>query len=87
MKVLDIKEIKAEDNYIYYRRGYAGTALVELPSETIELPVHFIIETEPTGRKNIEINILKQILYPMLPIIQELKKKILFKSDEGQLPC
>lgn len=87
MKVLDIKDITAEESYIYYRRGYAGTALVELPTEAIELPVRFVIETEPTGHKNIEINVLKTILYPMLPIIQELKKMILFKSDEGQLPC
>lgn len=87
MTVLDIKDISTEDAYIYYRKSYFGTAVLELQSEPIEIPIKFLIETEPTGKKNIEVNLKKDILYPVLPIVREIKKTILSISDSGKLPC
>ena len=52
-----------------------------------KVPIKFLIETEPTGKKNIEVNLKKEILYPILPVVKELKKTILHKSESGILPC
>ena len=87
MTVLDIKDISTEDAYIYYRKSYSGTAILELQSKSVEVPINFLIETEPTGKKNIEVNLKKEILYPILPVVKELKKTILTKSEMGILPC
>ncbi len=87
MTVLDIKDISTEDAYIYYRKTYLGTAILELQSDPIEVPIKFLIETEPTGKKNIEVNLKKDILYPVLPVVKEIKKRILSISDSGKLPC
>ena len=87
MTVLDIKDISTEDAYIYYRKSYTGTAILELQQKPVEVPIKFLIETEPTGKKNIEVNLKKEILYPILPVVKELKKTILHKSDSGILPC
>lgn len=87
MTVLDIKDISTEDAYIYYRKSYMGTAILELQSKAVEIPIKFLIETEPTGKKNIEVNLIKDILYPVLPVVKELKKTILSISDSGKLPC
>ena len=62
MTVLDIKDISTEDAYIYYRKSYSGTAILELQSESVEVPIKFLIETEPTGKKNVEVN-LKKVYY------------------------
>ena len=87
MTVLDIKDISTEDAYIYYRKTYLGTGILMLQSEPIEVPIKFLIETEPTGKKNIEVNLKKDILYPILPFVKEIKRTILSISDSGKLPC
>lgn len=85
MTVLDIRNITTEEGYIYYRKNYSGVAIVEL--QTIEeIPLKFLIETSPLGDKTVEITLLKDIHYPMLPVIKELKKFILEKSNSGTLP-
>lgn len=85
MKILEIRDIQQEEGYIYYRKKYFSTALIEIPQKNIEIPIVFIIETEPTGKRNIEITINSSIDYPLLPIIKALKEKIHEYDKEGLL--
>ena len=85
MTVLDIKDITTEEGYIYYRKSYSGVAIVEL--QTIEeIPLKFLIETSPLGEKTVDVSLEKDVHYPILPVIKELKKYILQKANEGSLP-
>ncbi|MDD7417830.1 MAG: hypothetical protein SPI86_00225 [Treponemataceae bacterium] len=85
MTVLDIKNITTEDSYIYYRKSYTGTAIVEFQTME-ELPINFLIETSPLGTKTVEVTLKKDVHYPLLPIIKGLKSFILKKDQEGSLP-
>ena len=85
MKVLELRNIQQEEGYIYYRKKFFSTALIEIPQKNVELPFIFIIETEPTGKKTIDISLQSSIDYPILPIIKALKEKIYEYDKEGLL--
>lgn len=85
MKVLELRDIQQEEGYIYYRKKFFSTALIEIPQKNIEVPLMFIIETEPTGKKNVEIILQTSIDYPIIPVIKALKEKISEYDREGLL--
>jgi hypothetical protein len=85
MKVLELRDIQQEEGYIYYRKKFFSTALIEIPQKNIEVPLIFVIETEPTGKKIIDVSLQSSIDYPLLPIIKALKEKIREYDKEGLL--
>ncbi len=86
MKILGLKNLFREEGYIYYRRKFSGTADVEIPGQTIETDIDFWIETDPLGKKSVDIQFLKPVNYPILPIKKALKEYILIQDSEGKLP-
>lgn len=87
MKVLELKSISKQDGYIYYLKRYTATAVLEIPAQTISIPLSFSIETGPLGDKNIELDDLpKDINYPVFPIIKSLKEYIQNLAKQGTLP-
>ncbi len=87
MKVAELKNIQWEEGQIFYLRKYNCTAVLELPIETEEVPIFFSIESDPFGRKNIDLTINRQINYPLLPVKKALLEFILSEDSEGRLPC
>ncbi len=85
MKVLELRDIQKEEGYIYYRKKFFSTALIEIPQRNIEVPLMFVIETGPTGSKSVEITLQSSIDYPVLPVIKALKEKIGEYDKEGLL--
>lgn len=86
MKILDLKNLFREEGYIYYRRNFSATADVEIPGQTLETDVDFCIETDPLGKKTVDIQFKKPLNYPILPIQKALKDYILKQDSEGKLP-
>ncbi len=86
MKILDLKNLFREEGYIYYRRNFTGTADIEVPGQTLETDIDFCIETDPLGQKSVDIQFLKPVNYPVLPIKKALKDYILVQDSEGKLP-
>ena len=87
MRVIELKNLQREEGQIFYLRKYNCNAVLELPIEIAEVPIYFSIETDPFGRKNIELSFLKQINYPLLPIKKAILDFILSEDYEGKLPC
>ncbi|NLM00452.1 MAG: hypothetical protein GX220_03235 [Treponema sp.] len=86
MKILEIRDIQREEGFIYYRRNFSAVALIQLPVKNIESSINFIIELLPTGKKEIDLEIVDDIEYPLLPIKRALRETILTMDYEGQLP-
>jgi hypothetical protein len=86
MKVLEINDINRKENFIYYRREFTGTAQYDLPGRKYAGRIEFTIETAPTGKKDIRINLVDSVDYPVLPVLQTLKEYILGLDREGMLP-
>jgi len=86
MRVIAIKDIVRKDVPIYYRLLYTGVAVVELTKGANNYRIDFTIEMKPTGNKEISVSFLDAIEYPLLPILQELKKNIADMDSNGVLP-
>ncbi len=86
MKILELKNLYREEGYIYYMRKFSGTALIQIPGDTLQAPVSFCIETSPFGTKTIDIEVSNTINYPVLPIKKALETFILSEDNEGRLP-
>ncbi len=86
MNVIALNDVTREEGFIYYFRKYKAIATLKLPTETTDTPILFSIETDPLGRKNIEVKLVAQPNYPALPIINALKTFILSDDDKGLLP-
>ena len=48
--------------------------------------IEFVIETEPTGKKDVRIKLIDSVDYPLLPVMQNLKNFILSLDNDGRLP-
>lgn len=86
MRILELRDLNREEGYIYYRRNFTGTAVIEIPGSTLEASVAFCIEMDPFGVKTIEIDIENTLNYPVLPVKKALKEYILLRDSEGILP-
>lgn len=85
MKVLGLKNLVREEGVIYYRKVFNCSAIIELPTSTAEVPIHFTIEMTPLGSKEIELQFLERIEYPLVPVIKQLKAYITEQDYEGKL--
>ncbi|MCL2373991.1 MAG: hypothetical protein FWC65_01955 [Treponema sp.] len=87
MRVIEIKDLTRKDVPIYYRRHYSGTAVMELVSAVVDVPLDFQIEHKPTGEIEVGINSsMAAVDYPLLPLHKELKRFIGTLDSTGQLP-
>ncbi len=87
MKIEGLKDLQREEGQIFYLRKYKCKAVVNLPIAKEEVPIHFTIEMNPLGQKNIDLTIEKQINYPLLPLKKAITDFILTEELEGRLPC
>lgn len=55
MRVIELKNIEREEGQIFYLRKYTCNAVIELPTNTETIKINFSIETNPMGKKIIEI--------------------------------
>ncbi|MDR0689362.1 MAG: hypothetical protein LBG08_03715 [Spirochaetaceae bacterium] len=86
MKIVEIKDIIRKDVPIYYRRHFSGVAILELVNKRIERRIDFMIETKPTGEKEISLSLSDPVDYPLAPLIKELKTFVGDLDNNGGLP-
>lgn len=84
MKFLGMDEINKKDTLIYYRNEYTGLASFALIGDK-RSSVRFssTVEIKPTGERDIIVELLETIDYPVLPIIKSLKDEIMSIEKEG----
>ena len=86
MKIIGIKDIIRKDVPIYYKRFYKGTLILDLLNRSEEVPLEFIIEHKPTGHLDINATLSKEIDYPLVPLMKELKTYIGELDSTRKLP-
>lgn len=86
MKILEIRDIQREEGHIFYRRNFSAVVLIELPLKNVESSINFIIEMLPTGKKEVDLDIVEDVEYPIIPLKNAIIKTILDMDYEGQLP-
>ena len=86
MRIVEIKNLTRKELPIYYRRLYNGIVAIELINKVIEIPLDFQIEHKPTGQLDISITLGEKVDYPLVPLMNELKKTISTLDSGGKLP-
>lgn len=86
MKIVTLKDVVRKDIPIYYRRLYTGVVVLELLKGHSEYRIDFAIETKPTGAKEITVNFLNEVDYPLVPLTRDLKAYIDTLDTNGGLP-
>ncbi len=87
MRVIELNKIEREESELFYRRKYKCNAVLQLPTSDESIPVLFTIETDPFGKKIIELSFPTPVNYPLIPIKRALVEFILTEEMEGRLPC
>lgn len=83
MKILELNNVVREKGEIYYFRKFTGDAVIALPSGNVTIPISFNIETDPLGRKSIELHFPETMTYPIIPIKKALTQFIKDEDDKG----
>ncbi|GAB1481611.1 hypothetical protein MASR2M78_04260 [Treponema sp.] len=86
VKKVEIIDIVRKDVPIYYRRIFTATAILSLMGQRLQRRIEFTIETKPTGAKDVAVNLIETLDYPLIPILRELKEIINELDKTGALP-
>jgi hypothetical protein len=86
MKIVTLKDMIRKDVPIYYRKLYTSVAVIEFNNKTNDFRIDFSIEMKPTGHKEINVNFIDNVDYPLVPVIKELKQYINDLDSAGGLP-
>jgi len=86
MKIVSIKDMIRKDYPIYYRKLYTGVAVIEINKGPANYRIDFSIEYKPTGQKDVSVNFIDTIDYPLVPVNKELKRIIIEMDSQGGLP-
>jgi hypothetical protein len=86
MRVVGFKELSRKDHAVYYRREFSGKAVVELIGKEHEKKLEFVIEQKPMGGYDVQIRLLEDVDYPLLPFMKNIKSYILDQDRDGRLP-
>jgi hypothetical protein len=86
MKLTQIADIVKKDVPLHYRNEYTANALFALnEGKSLARRIEFIVEMSPIGSKDIRINFVDPIDYPLVPILKSLKEEIHTLDKKGLL--
>ena len=84
MELLAIEKLKKKDTLIYYRNHYEGIAVFSLIADKqASIRFNSTVEIKPTGERDVTVELLDSIDYPLLPILKSLKNKISSIDQKG----
>jgi len=86
MKIVTLKDMIRKDVPIYYRKLYTSVAVIEFNNKQENYRIDFSIEVKPTGQKEISVNFIDAVDYPLVPLVKELKQYINDLDNADGLP-
>jgi hypothetical protein len=86
MKLTRVDDITRKPVALHYRNEYAANAVFGMmDGKLLTRRIEFIVEMNPLGAKDIRIQILDPIDYPLIPILKSLKEEIRALDSKGAL--
>ena len=86
MKILEIRNLSKKDVPLHYRNEFTGSMIYETFLEkSAEKKLEFSLERTATGKIDVQVNLLEEIDYPLVPLIKTLKNYILEMDKKGEL--
>lgn len=78
--------LKRKETGLHYRKEFKADAVLEILEVQRTTPVEFIIEHRPVGGADIKVEILEELDYPMVPVLNDLRAYIMEMEKTGRLP-
>lgn len=86
MKLTQIADIVKKNVPLHYRNEYTANALFDVADgKVLSKRIEFVVEMSPIGSKDIRINFVDPIDYPLVPVLKSLKDEILVLDRKGSL--
>jgi len=86
MKLNQIADIVKKEIPLHYRNEYTANALFDVADgKTLSKRIEFVVEMSPIGSKDIRINFIDPIDYPLVPVLKSLKDEIQVLDRKGSL--
>jgi len=86
MKLTQIADIVKKDVPLHYRNEYTATAMFDVSEgKVLSRRIEFIVEMSPVGSKDIRINFIDPLNYPLIPVLKSLKEEIQSLDRKGSL--
>ncbi len=86
MQLTQISDIVKKNVPLHYRNEYTANAVFEISEgKSLSRRIEFIVEMSPIGSKDIRINFVDPIDYPLVPILKSLKDEIHILDRKGSL--
>ena len=86
MKLSAISNIVKKDIPLHYRNEYTANAVFDLAEgRQLSRRIEFVVEMSPIGSKDIRINFVDPIDYPLVPVLKSLKDEISLLDRKGSL--
>lgn len=90
MKLIKLNNINKKDIPLHYRNEYSGSALFGSlqgnKDKEVSHPIEFAIERSALGKVDVQVRVLDDLDYPLVPVIKTLKTHILELDKKGLLP-
>jgi hypothetical protein len=86
MKLTQIADIVKKNVPLHYRNEYTANAVFALTDgKSLSRRIEFVVEMSPIGSKDIRINFVDPIDYPLVPVLKSLKEEIQVLDRKGSL--
>lgn len=86
MKLTQIADIVKKNVPLHYRNEYTANAVFDsADGKVLSKRIEFVVEMSPIGSKDIRINFVDPIDYPLVPVLKSLKDEILVLDRKGSL--
>ncbi len=86
--ISNIQNITKKHMLVSYRKEYHADAILNLKKNGNDqtCKIEFSLELTPLGQKNVRVQFLESIEYPLIPVMRELKRHISELDKSGLLP-
>lgn len=86
MKLNQIADLVKKNVPLHYRNEYTANAVFDLADgKSLSRRIEFVVEMSPIGSKDIRINFVDPIDYPLVPVLKSLKEEIQILDRKGSL--
>lgn len=87
MDIVELKNLQREEGHIFYIKKYTACISIQLPTKLEDINIKFSIEMNPLGGRTVNLQILSQVNYPLIPLRKSIIEYLINQDIEGNLPC
>lgn len=86
MRVVEFRDLKKKDIPLHYRNEYSGSVILQTNQDmTLQKRLIFTLEKNAAGKLFIDVQLMDELEYPLIPVIKSIKDYIFDLHTRGEL--